>query len=292
MDNTGDTYPQFSVGSLFSGIGGIELGLEQTGHFHTKWQVENNAYCRAILKKHWPSIPQHEDIHHTGKHNLESVDVLCGGFPCQDISFAGEREGIIHGKRSSLWFEFGRIIRELRPRYVIVENVAALRHITKKAGEMQPPPIAHVLADLAQSGYDAEWCSLYAYMFGLPHNRERVFIVAYPHGERRHTPIFHEPPVCPEEMDTQQGREKLDRYRATLLRFEQSISEPAIYGDNDGLPKGMERKGQMIALGNAVVPQCARWIGEQIVRYEQEKGTVFLGKRGGIVPQLVWASLS
>ena len=138
------------------------------------WQVEIDPWCRKVLAKHWPDVPKFEDVCKVGSHNLEPVDLICGGFPCQDISNAGKRAGI-EGERSGLWSEYARIIRELRPRYVIVENVAALL----------ARGIDVVLRDLAESGYNAEWDIISAAAVGAPHRRERVWIVAYPKGERQ-----------------------------------------------------------------------------------------------------------
>jgi DNA (cytosine-5)-methyltransferase 1 len=178
-----------TLGSLFSGIGGFELGFERTGKIQTIWQVEIDAYCRRVLAKHWPTVQRFADIREccgiqdggfchkrTGngftscnRLHLEPVDILSGGFPCQDISNAGKRAGI-DGERSGLWSEYARIIRELRPRYVVVENVAAL--LGRGMGR--------VLGDLAACGYDAEWQSIRASDVGAPHRRERIWIVAYP----------------------------------------------------------------------------------------------------------------
>jgi|10_taG_2_1085330.scaffolds.fasta_scaffold80038_2 DNA (cytosine-5)-methyltransferase 1 len=162
-----------TVGSLFAGIGGFDLGLERAG-MEVRWQVEIDPFCRKVLAKHWPDVKRYEDVREVGAHNLEPVELICGGFPCQDISNAGKRAGIT-GARSGLWGEYGRIIRELRPSYVIVENVSAL--LTRG--------IDVVLGDLAESGYDAEWDVLSATAVGAPHRRERVWIVAYPQGQRQ-----------------------------------------------------------------------------------------------------------
>lgn len=156
------------IGSLFSGIGGLELGLEWAGVGETQFQVEIDDYCRAVLAKHWPAVARFADIRTVGAHNLPPVDVLCGGFPCQDISNAGKRAGIT-GARSGLWAEFARIIRELRPRYVVVENVGALL----------VRGLDTVLGDLAAAGYDAEWDVLSAADVGAPHLRRRVFLIAW-----------------------------------------------------------------------------------------------------------------
>jgi DNA (cytosine-5)-methyltransferase 1 len=160
-------------GSLFAGIGGFDLGFERAG-IKTIWQVEIDDYCRRVLARHFPSAKRYTDIRECGSHNLEPVDILSGGFPCQDISHAGKRTGI-EGERSGLWSEYARIIRELRPHYVVVENVAAL------LGR----GMERVLGDLAEIGYDAEWQSIRASDVGAPHIRERIWIVAYPSSERR-----------------------------------------------------------------------------------------------------------
>ena len=157
-----------TVGSLFSGIGGVDLAFERAG-FQIAFQVENNTFCQRVLAKHWPDVKRFEDVRNVGKHNLPIVDVLVGGFPCQSISNAGRSEGITKDSRSGLWFEFARIIGELRPRYVFLENVAA---ITSKGGAL-------VLGQLADMGYGAEWAVVSAADVGAPHLRKRWFCVAY-----------------------------------------------------------------------------------------------------------------
>src|SRR5882724_8456244 len=152
-----------TFGSLFTGIGGMDLGLERAGMI-CKWQVEINEYASKVLTKHWPNVTRLRDVRDVGRHNLAAVDLICRGFPCQDISNAGKRAGI-DGERSGLWSEFARIIRDLRPRFVLVENVAAL--LDRGLGR--------VLRDFAERGYDAEWSSLSACSMGAPHMRRRLF---------------------------------------------------------------------------------------------------------------------
>jgi len=159
----------YRLGSLFSGIGGAELGFEWTGQFHTVFQVEREPFCQKVLAKHWPLVPRFDDVCNVGSHNLPACDVLVGGFPCQDLSFAGKGAGL-KGARSGLWREFSRIIGELRPRVVCVENVPAL---TVRG-------LDRVLADFAAHGYDTEWQIISAAALNAPHLRERLFIVAYP----------------------------------------------------------------------------------------------------------------
>lgn len=159
------------IGSLFAGIGGLELGLEQSGLGHTVWQVEQNPYCLAVLKKHWPNVERYTDVKEVGSHNLASVDLICGGFPCQDVSSAGKGAGIAVGTRSGLWFEFRRIIGELRPRFVVVENVAS--------GARRWLPT--VRRDLHLLGYDSKALGISARDVGAPHLRKRIFVIAHPY---------------------------------------------------------------------------------------------------------------
>lgn len=161
---------EVTYGSLFSGIGGMDLGLEMASsdrvRFVCKWQVENNKYAQKVLEKHWPGIQREEDVRFAGAANLPRVDVIIGGFPCQDISYAGKGAGL-EGERSGLWYEFARIIRELEPRVVVVENVRAL--LTRG--------IDSVLGTLASLGFDAEWHCIPAAAVGAPHIRDRVFVI-------------------------------------------------------------------------------------------------------------------
>jgi DNA (cytosine-5)-methyltransferase 1 len=165
-----------NVGSLFSGIGGFDLGFERAG-MRVAWQVELDPFCRAVLARHFPAAARFEDVRRVGARELDPVDLVCGGFPCQDLSSAGRGAGI-DGARSGLWAEYARIIRELRPRYVVVENVPAL--LTGKGKRWDRGRIGRVLGDLAEARYDAEWACLSAREFGAPHLRKRVWIVAYP----------------------------------------------------------------------------------------------------------------
>lgn len=171
---------KLKVLDLFSGIGGFSLGLERTGGFETVAFCEINSYCQRVLAKHWPSIICFDDVRKLNAHwlreaGINTVDVICGGFPCQDISNAGKRVGI-GGERSGLWSEYARLIGELRPRFVIVENVAAL------LGR----GLSRVLGDLAALGYDAEWHCIPASAIGAPHRRDRIWIIAHPQGLFQH----------------------------------------------------------------------------------------------------------
>jgi DNA (cytosine-5)-methyltransferase 1 len=157
----------FTFGSLFAGIGGIDLGFERCG-MQCKWQVEINDYAQKVLAKHWPKVHRERDIRECSASNLERVDIIAGGFPCQDISYAGLGAGL-DGERSGLFFEAVRLVRELQPRAVVLENVAAL--LTRG--------LDRVLGTLAEVGYDAEWHCIPAAYVGAPHIRDRVFVLAY-----------------------------------------------------------------------------------------------------------------
>src|SRR5438309_1442418 len=129
-------------GSLFAGIGGFDLGFERAG-IETVWQVEIDPFCRKVLEKHWPNVRRFEDVRKCGAHNLERVDIVTGGFPCQDVSAANTEGEGLDGDRSGLWFEYQRIISELRPAIAVVENVANLLN----------RGIERILGGLAEIGY-------------------------------------------------------------------------------------------------------------------------------------------
>lgn len=163
---------KLKVLDLFSGIGGFSLGLERAG-METVAFCEIDEHCHKVLNKHWPDIPIHSDVKKLKGKNFKNVDVICGGFPCQDISVAGQKKGFKHdGKRtrSGLWEEFKRIIKEVEPRYAIIENVANLRNIG----------LNQVIKDLWSIGYGCEWHIISARSVGACHLRERLWIIAYP----------------------------------------------------------------------------------------------------------------
>jgi DNA (cytosine-5)-methyltransferase 1 len=169
--------PKLRVLDLFSGIGGFSLGLERTQGFETVAFCEIEEYPRRVLAKHWPKVPIYHDVRELTADTLRrdgiAVDVICGGFPCQDVSRAGKRAGL-SGERSGLYRELVRAIRVVRPRHAIVENVAAL------LGD----GMGTVLGDMAESGFDLEWDCVPAKAIGAPHERDRVWIVAHAHSER------------------------------------------------------------------------------------------------------------
>jgi DNA (cytosine-5)-methyltransferase 1 len=235
-----------NVLDLFSGIGGFSLGLERAG-FKTVAFCEAGAFQRAVLRKHWPDVKIYEDIRNLSSQHLTadgiSVDAICGGFPCQDISLAGAGAGI-EGSRSGLWGDYARLVGELRPSYVIVENVSAL--LGRGLGR--------VLGDLAAVGYDAEWHCIPACYVGAWHERDRVWIVAYPQsvnagGAPR--PILRQ-----HHLSLELGR--------GFARWpgRSNLPKSRFRRDDDGLPRKLDRN---VALGNAVVPQIPEIIGRAIM---------------------------
>jgi DNA (cytosine-5)-methyltransferase 1 len=170
------------IGSLFSGIGGLELGLEWSGLGHTVWQVEQDRFCSAVLAKHWPQAERFNDVRTVGKANLAPVDLVCGGFPCQDVSSSGKGAGLA-GERSGLWREFARILGELRPQWVVVENVTSGARKWLDA----------IVRQLEQLGYAVLPLPLSASDCGAPHRRSRLFVVAYAHRGGELQPQGREP---------------------------------------------------------------------------------------------------
>ena len=244
----------YRVLDLFSGIGGFSLGLERTGGFKTVAFCEIDAEARAVLSKHWPGVPIFDDVQTLTAERLQAAgiqpDCIVGGFPCQDISLAGGGSGL-DGARSGLWREYRRLIGELRPRIVIVENVSAL--LGRGMGR--------VLGDLAALRYDAEWHCIPASYVGARQLRDRVWIVAYP------------------QRNTVQGRKTVTQAWCEKSREEQlaglvqPCAWPTVSGARDrgtghGVPRGIHRNKQ---LGNAVVPQIPELIGRAILAAEQEQ---------------------
>lgn len=232
---------------LFSGIGGFSLGLERTGGFQTVAFCEVDPFCQRVLSKHWPEVPNYGDIRGLtgdilGRDGI-TIDAICGGFPCQDISWAGRQGAGIDGDRSGLWSEYARLIGELRPQYAIVENVTAL--LARGMGR--------VLGDLATLRYDAEWHCIPASVVGLPHERDRVWIVAYPTEVSRVRGIF-DGGLC-------SLPDRVSDWRAWASEC-WGDATPIVRRVNDGIPN---RMGRVEALGNAAVPQIPELIGRAIL---------------------------
>jgi DNA (cytosine-5)-methyltransferase 1 len=262
---------RLTCGSLFAGIGGFDLGFQRAG-YDIRWQVEIDPWARAVLAKHWPHVHRHDDIRTAGAHNLETVDVITGGFPCTDISAAGKGLGI-DGPESGLWREYARIVRELRPRYVVVENAPTL--LGRGVGR--------VLGDLAACGYDCEWDCIPAAAIGAPHLRDRLWLIAARDG-LRHGRLLQLPADAHQVPDTDgrrcvrfgqseftglQGKPGREPDRLCEGRHFDGITgasshwicEPDVGRLADGIPNRVDR---LRGLGNAIVPQIAEWIAYRI----------------------------
>ncbi len=254
------------IGSAFSGIGGFEVGLERSiSNSKTVWQIEQNPFCQKILRKHWPDAKIYDDVREVGAHNLEPVDIFCAGFPCQDISVAGKGEGL-DGKKSGFWWECFRIISELRPRIIVLENVAA---ITFRGGR-------EVVGSLASIGYDAEWTIISAKQFGAPHLRKRWFCVAYPNRDSQSSRSKHETPLEGNTANTisERTQVQIEGEQSSIPLFgskgtknsynywQENVPESPLCRVDDGIPNRVDR---LRALGNAIVPQCSEYIGKCIV---------------------------
>lgn len=309
-----------NVLDLFSGIGGFSLGLERAG-MRTVAFCEIDPYCQAVLRKHWPDVPVFGDVREftlqavadaisnpireqsrrrdgsggsdtvqSGCDGQAGIDVICGGFPCQDISVAGKGAGI-EGPRSGLWAEYARIIGEVLPRYVLVENVAAL--LGRGLGR--------VLGDLAALGYDAEWHCIPASAVGAPHRRDRIWIVAYAYRPERWPVdsacrrVQRQDGLSPRQESS--GRSEPSRedvanthigdrhgrrgpvqmgwgWRAKEIAYDGDLgrtqwrTEPNVGRVAHGIPNRVDR---LKSLGNAIVPQISEIIGRAIMALERHE---------------------
>lgn len=241
-----------TVGSLFSGIGGLDLGLERAG-MQVIWQSEIDPFACKVLKKHWPDVPNHGDIKQIDWSKIERPDVICGGYPCQPFSTAGKRKGTDDPRH--LWPWVLDAISGLRPRYALLENVRG--HVSLGG--------ISVIGDLASIGYNAEWRIVSAASVGANHRRDRLIIVAYPNNTTGGA----------SEHDAHQNRTETSQKREIFLRVEpgrfSSIprwweTEPDVGRVADGVPNWLDR---IRGLGNAVVPQVAEVIGRMIVEHEK-----------------------
>ena len=267
---------KLTVGSLFAGIGGFDLGLERAG-FEIKWQEEIDEFCQAVLKKHWPTVPKFGDIRMVGRHNLEAVDLVCGGFPCQPFSVAGQRRGAEDDRY--LWSEMLRVIKETRPSWVVGENVAGLVRMG----------LDTVLADVEALGYDARTFIVPACAVGAPHRRDRAWIVAHSGCELRSS--WRNATLDREEAERCLSADVFERCcenvaHAESWRIARELAlgpearglgggsmwpiEPGMGRVAYGVPRRMDR---LKGLGNAVLPQIPEIIGRAILKIAEEEKT-------------------
>lgn len=269
---------------LFSGIGGFSLGLERTGGFETVAFCEIEEFPRKVLAKHWPDVPCYRDVRELTAERLATdgiaVDVICGGFPCQDVSMAGKRIGVGDGTRSGLYVEVTRLAGDLRPSIIVLENVAGLL-----SGPSQQPGqwFGLVLGDLAAIGYDAVWHCLPLGRLGAPHERDRVWIVAYPREAGlegwRITSLLQAQVSEFSEFDAFANAEKIQRIHGMVKRRlsaepdgvpdrpawagqQWPETQPLLCRVDDGIP---DRVGRTEGCGNAVGPLIPELIGNAIL---------------------------
>jgi DNA (cytosine-5)-methyltransferase 1 len=268
---------QLTFGSLFSGIGGLDLGMERAG-FVCRWQSEIDDYASRVLKKHWPHIPNLGDVKQIDWNTVEPVDVIVGGYPCQPFSVAGSRNGGTDERH--LWPWFANAISVVRPRYALLENVAG--HLSLGFGQ--------VLGDLAKIRYDARWDCIPAAAVGAPHRRDRVFLiardtrseqrrsVANSNNTRRHNTLFtrwNAPWHGSETVANANSAGREEQHVATVT-VEQGHNprrtaerrshwevEPSVGRMADGIPNRLDR---LRGLGNAVVPQVAEHVARIIMQ--------------------------
>jgi DNA (cytosine-5)-methyltransferase 1 len=270
------------IGSLFSGAGLCDLGFHRAGFVH-RFFCEIDPHCRHVLARHWPGVPIYEDVREIDPAALPEVDVLSGGFPCQDVSCSGKRAGINRQTRSGLWYEYKRIVAGVRPKYAVIENVKGL---LSKGLEI-------VLQDLSAIGYAAEWQSIPATAFGAPHLRERIFIIAYPDSDE---------PDAEHRLLFAPSGDLADRYqhgsisswggvwinRERRAAFRQAFGDACVCRVDDGRSRRMDGVGgrksrvpvisperfkqwlpRLKALGNGITPQQSYFVACCILRVEE-----------------------
>lgn len=240
-----------NVLSLFAGIGGIELGLERAG-MTTVGQVERDPWALAVLSKHWPDVPRHTDVVTTpawwASEPRPRVDLVCGGFPCQPFSLGGKQMGM--SDERWMWPAFEAVVRAVRPRFVLVENVSALVRDARAWGT--------VLGDLHRLGFDAEWATLSAADFGAPTPRERVYLLAYAAGVDGESRDCVGTGRVRRSSLSARGLSGLDAHTRGRVAREWLEREPRVDRLANGIPRQVDR---LRGLGNAVVPAAAEYVG-------------------------------
>lgn len=234
---------------LFAGIGGCALGFQRAG-FRPIAFADSHPHAQAVLKRHWPAAQHFGDVCGIKAADLvERPAVITGGFPCQDISYANRNATGITGRRSSLWFEQLRLIKELEPSYVLGENVVALR----------TRGLDVLLGSLAAIGYDAEWHCIPACYLGAWHKRDRIWILAYPSNgsQSRKGPILR-----------QRHLSAPIRGMAPRWPGRSALASPRLCGHLDGVPEATQR---LLRLGNSCYPAIPEMIGRAILEHERTK---------------------
>lgn len=242
-------------GSLFSGIGGFDLAARWAG-IDTIWMVEKDAYCQKILSKNFPGVPIYDYVQRVDKNILAKPDIISGGFPCQDVSIINLFAQKLHGKRSGLWSEYYRLINELQPRYIIIENVAALVN----------RGLENIVKQISEIGYNTEWKTITASQVGAFHKRERVWVIAYPNsfGFLKVFEKFQN--IFIEKASGKKREEWILFYNVSARNYKIEHWEKLaniICRNDDGIPGELDAN-RLRGLGNAIVPQTAYVIFEAI----------------------------
>ena len=252
---------------LFSGIGGFSLGLERAG-METVAFCENDKFCQKVLAKHWPDVPVHNNIEELdGREYKGTVDLVCGGFPCQPFSVAGQQRGAEDDR--ALWPEMLRVIREVEPAWVIGENVSGIIHME----------LDNVLSDLEGAGYSCQSFVIPACGVDARHKRNRVWIVAHSGIER-----LQGSEETGDSLGGRTNREQLSARLSGVPRWNKSSNQPRMGGMVDGVSRWMDepegiprvigkvpdRVHRLKALGNAVVPQVVEVLGGMVMEIENE----------------------
>ena len=243
---------KLSVIDLFSGIGGFSLGLESTGHFETVEFWETDPFCQEVLRKHWKDVPIYEDVRYFGLNRQPTqADVVCGGFPCQPFSVAGKRKGA--DDERYLWEAMFRVVQEAKPSWVVCENVKGLINYG----------LERMVSDLEREGYSVQTFLIGAEGLGLPHKRERVFVVAYSEDNRRNR-------RCLSAGDDKKKSCKRKTITSSGFVFREDGAEALsrVCRNYYGIPSKLDKGKRLKALGNAVVPQIIMRIGEAILEAE------------------------
>tara|TARA_Y100000593_G_C4323788_1_gene345514 strand:+ start:1849 stop:2727 length:879 start_codon:yes stop_codon:yes gene_type:complete len=272
-----------TLGSAFSGIGGFELGLERSSipDLRTIWQIEKNEFCRKVLARHWPNALRYNDIEKLDYSGIEVPDILCAGFPCQDISVAGKQAGL-KGENSGLWYNLFELIGILRPRIVLLENVPNVVNLG----------LPQICGAMAEIGYDMQWGIVSAASMGAPHLRRRWFAVAYPcdqwallqqkSGQHKEKVFTHRLGSAQDASYSPCKHRKKNSKLSKRMEEEQFVEygsgenrgfhpgnywkgfpvKSGICRRDDGIPNRLDR---IRSLGNAIVPACSEYVGNCLV---------------------------
>jgi DNA (cytosine-5)-methyltransferase 1 len=258
-----NTPRKLKVLDLFSGIGGFSLGLERTGGFETIAFCEIDENCREVLYKHWPEITAFHDIRYVKNvEEMYDIDVICGGYPCSGHSVAGKKEGL-KNEASNLWYEYLRLIGEIKPRYVIIEN----SHNLRSTG------LAGVIQDLCEKGLNCEWQIFSGYGIGSPHQRERIYIVAW-RNDIPYPDPFRSWPTYSKKEETKSEWWAKRRFERNPLYGQIPTLESKTVRTDDGSSNRLHISGieeRIKQLGNSLVVDIVYEIGKGILASEAQQ---------------------